>query len=143
MCEMCEKLEKVRKVVKSSCFQVISDARTFGKSGFKLFKGRVHKNREKWENTKSCELREFLEFVENKILYCLQYNNFQSHVLAFYGLGLSMLSRLIYGTYGNFIPKRECIHSRFVRISFRCLVELFGVELKLIVAKCAKWIHKY
>ena len=51
----------------------------------------------------------------------------------------SMLSRLIYGTYGNFIPKRECIHSRFVRISFSCLVELFGVELKLIVAKCANW----
>ncbi len=34
------------------------------------------------------------------------------------------------------IPKRECFHSRFVRISF-CIV-LLKVEVKLVVAKCAK-----
>ena len=36
-------MQKVRKVGKSACFPVISDARTFRKSGFELLKREVHK----------------------------------------------------------------------------------------------------
>ena len=48
-CKKCEKLEKVRKVVKSSCFPVISHARTLENQVFELFKGREEytKSREK------------------------------------------------------------------------------------------------
>ena len=68
MCEMLEKCEKLWKVVKSSCFPVISEARTFRKSGFRTFQGEREytKSREKWKT------RKVVKFVENK--YCIVFN---------------------------------------------------------------------